>query len=61
MKDELGGKNMTKFVGIRAKTYIYLKDDGYSSNRKRSNGEEMTKNTYYIFTNYIFLIAQDLC
>ena len=26
MKDELRGKNMTKFVGRRAKTYIYLID-----------------------------------
>ena len=28
MKDKLGGKIMTKLVGIRAKTYIYLIGDG---------------------------------
>ena len=27
IKDELRGKNMTKFVGRRAKTYIYLIDN----------------------------------
>ena len=33
MKDELGGKIMIKFVGLRAKTHIYLIDDG-SENKK---------------------------
>ena len=28
MKDELGGKTMTKFVELRAKTFSYLTDDG---------------------------------
>ena len=27
MKYELGGKTMTKFVGLRGKTYGYLIDD----------------------------------
>ena len=28
MKDELGGKILAKFVGLRAKTYSYLIDNG---------------------------------
>ena len=28
MKDELGGKTMTKFVGLRTKTCSYLIDEG---------------------------------
>ena len=36
MKDELGGKIMTKFVGLTAKTYNYLIDNG--SEDKKTKG-----------------------
>ena len=36
IKDKLGGKIITKFVGLRAKTYSYLIDD--SSQDKKAKG-----------------------
>ena len=36
MQDELRGKFITKFVGLRAKTYSYLIDDG--SKDKKAKG-----------------------
>ena len=35
MKDELGGKIMTKFVELIVKTYSYLIDDGKSKRHKK--------------------------
>ena len=34
MKDELGGKIMKKFVGLRTKTYSYLIEDKNDKNQK---------------------------
>ena len=39
MKNELGEKITTKFVGLRAKTYIYLKDN--RSEDKKVKGTKM--------------------
>ena len=35
IKNKLGGKIMTKFVGLRAKTYICLVDDGREDKKKK--------------------------
>ena len=35
-KDELGGKIMKEFVGLRAKTYAYLMND--DSEKKKAKG-----------------------
>ena len=51
MKDELGGKIMTKFVGLGAKTYGYLIDD--SSGYKKAKGtKKCVIKRKIIFENY---------
>ena len=41
MKDELGGKIIAKFVGLRAKTYSYLIDDD-SQDKKAKNTKSVS-------------------
>ena len=41
MKDELGGQIMKEFVGLRAKTYSYLKDN--NDEDKKAKGRSVIK------------------
>ena len=51
MEDELGGKVMTKFVGLRAKTYSYLVDDG-SEDKKAKDTKKCVIKRKLKFKNY---------
>ena len=43
MKDELGGKIMTEFAALRAKTYPYLMDDGNSDKKAKGTKKCVVK------------------
>ena len=43
MKDELAGKIMTKFVGLRAKTYSYLTDDRSEGKKAKGTKKRVIK------------------
>ena len=43
MKDGLGGKVMAKLVGLRAKTYSYLIDDGIENKKANDTKQCVTK------------------
>ena len=51
MKNELGGKVMTIFVGLRAKTYSYLIDDG-SEDKKVNDTKKCVIKRRFKFENY---------
>ena len=51
MKDKLGGKIMIKFVGLRAKTYSYLIDDG-SEDKKAKDAKKCAIKRKLKFKNY---------
>ena len=51
IKHELGGKTMTKIIGLRAKTYINLIDDG-SEDKKAKDTKKCVINSELKFENY---------
>ena len=51
MNDELGEKIMTNFVGLRAKTYNYLIDDG-SEDKKEKRHNKVCHKKRLEFGNY---------
>ena len=52
MKDELGGNIMTKFAGLRAKTYSYLIDN--SSENKKAKRTRQCVEKKILFTIQIY-------
>ena len=51
MKNELTGKIVIKFVGLRAKSYSYLIDDG-SEDKKAKNTKNFVIKGNFKFENY---------
>ena len=51
MKDELGGKIMIKYFGLRAKTYSYLADDGSEGKKVKCTKRCVIKRNFK-FENY---------
>ena len=57
-KDELGGKIMIEFVGLRAKTWTYLMDDG-SEHKKSKGTKKCVIKLRLMFENYIDYLFND--
>ena len=54
MKNDLRGKIMTKFVGLRAKTYSYLTDDGSEDKKEKGTKKCVIKRKLNLKTIKMF-------
>ena len=57
MKDELGGKIMTEFIGLRAKTYSYLIDNGSEDKKAKGTKKPLNLKIIKSFWNQLNLIS----
>ena len=48
MKDELGGKIMKEFIGLRPKCYSYLTDDGNVDKKAKGTKKCVIKKRNYV-------------
>ena len=48
MKDELGGKIMKEFIGLRPKCYSYLMDDGKVDKKAKGTKKMCSKKMSYV-------------
>ena len=52
MKDELGGKIMKEFIGLKSKCYSYLMDDN-KIDKKAKGTKKCVIKKYLVFDNYL--------
>ena len=48
MKDELGGKIMKEFIGLKPKCYSYLMDDGKVDKKAKGTKKCLIKKLFYL-------------